>query len=163
MIHRLFSVLEVAGVLGLLLLLTGVGVAGEGDLDQYLPGWSVARFLPSQGRMVLEHAGEMHVVRGGEEIPGLPGTRLRTIGPGGALIEIDSENLSVDDPRDRSKSWLLLKSGKDGKPEIIVIYSMPEEGLPPDLSAQTQEILVSKTSSGSVLKHVPVADGGNDR
>jgi len=156
-----FSALVVVGLSAFLLVQVAVGTAAEGDLDQHLPGWEMARFLPLQGRMVLEHDGEMLVVRSGEEIPGLPGASVKTIGSGGALIEIDEVPEVPGALQEQSKYWLLVKSAQGGTIEVIVIHSLPEEGLLPELSAETEEIPVSKTSPGSVLKHLPEKREGN--
>ncbi len=111
--------------------------------------------------MVLEHDGEMLVVRSGEEIPGLPGAMVKTIGSGGALIEIDQPPEGLDADQEQSRYWLLVKSTRDGKTEVIVIHALPEEGLLPEQSVETQEIPVSKTSPSSVLKSQPENREGN--
>jgi len=150
-----FSTLVVVGLSVFLLVPVVVGTAAEGDLDQYLPGWKMARFLPLQGRMVLEHDGEMLVVWSGEEIPGLPGASVKTIGSRGALIEINEAPEVLDVHREQSKYWLLVKPTQDGLTKVIVIHSLPEEGLLPELSVETEAIPVSKTSPGPILKHLP--------
>lgn len=159
--NRTFSALIMGLWITLLLVLAATGTAAGRDLGQHLPGWKMARFLPLQGRMVLEHDGEMLVVRSGEEIPGLPGAMVKTIGSGGALIEIDQPPEGLDADQEQSRYWLLVKSTRDGKTEVIVIHALPEEGLLPEQSVETQEIPVSKTSPSSVLKSQPENREGN--
>ncbi len=158
-----FSVLVVVLLSTSLLIQVAVGTAAEGNLDQHLPGWEMARFLPLQGRMVLEHDGEMLVVRSGEEIPGLPGARLRTIGSGGALIEIEELEKASGTAEEQSKYWLLIRSAQGGTIEVIVIHSLPEEPFLPELPVEAEEVPVFKAAPGSVLKHLPENREGEER
>ncbi len=156
-----FSALAMGVLLACFLVPVAAARAADGDLEQHLPGWKLARFLPLQGRMVLEHEGEMLVVRSGEEIPGLPGVSVKTIGSGGALIEIEDSPDGLKGLQSQTKYWLLVKSASDGTTKVIEIRQEPEEGLLPELSVETQEIPVSGTPSGADLKEMPKAVEGN--
>lgn len=53
--------------------------APEDPLEKWLPGYRVARCMFPQGKLVLEHEGELVVLRPGDRLPGRPEVRVYAI------------------------------------------------------------------------------------
>ncbi|MCP3963204.1 MAG: hypothetical protein GY719_35640 [bacterium] len=78
-----------AGLLSgfLLLVLAPVTVAETpGKLADHLPGYSVARCLFPEGRLVLEREGELLVLRKGDTLPEMPRMKVLELDAEGALL-----------------------------------------------------------------------------
>ena len=58
----------------------------SGRLADHLPGYSVARCAFPQGKLVLEHGDELHVLRQGDTVPGLPRVRVHEISDRRAVL-----------------------------------------------------------------------------
>lgn len=58
----------------------------NGRLADHLPGYSVARCAFVQGKLVLEHEDELHVLRQGDTVPGLPRVRVHEISERRAVL-----------------------------------------------------------------------------
>lgn len=59
---------------------------GGGRLADHLPGYSVARCAFPQGKLVLEHDGDLHVLRQGDAVPGSPRVRVHEISERRAVL-----------------------------------------------------------------------------
>ncbi len=80
---------RLAGVLiGFLSLVSTPSSAAEtaAELADHLPGYSIARCLFPEGRMVLEHQGELLVLRQGDTLPGNPRVKVLRLDAEGALL-----------------------------------------------------------------------------
>ena len=115
-------------VLGMSLLGSQVTAQPKTGLGKYYPGYEVARYLPVSGKLVLEKDGEFHVLRQGDDVPGLPGVRLASADRRGALlIEVaDGEGAGAEL---KPKRWLRLVPDKNGGVEVISIVAQPDEGV----------------------------------
>ena len=58
----------------------------EDPLEKWLPGFSVARCMFPQGKLVLEHEGKLLVLRPGDRLPGRPEVRVYAIDEGQAVL-----------------------------------------------------------------------------
>ncbi len=54
--------------------------------EEALPGFSIARVLWREGKLVLEHEGRFVVLRPGDRLPGRPLVELLEVGDGGAML-----------------------------------------------------------------------------
>lgn len=78
-----------AGLLIGLLLVAPVPRAiaeSTGGLEDHLPGYSIARALFEEGRLVLEHDGDFLVLRQGDTVPGRPRLKVLELNAKGALL-----------------------------------------------------------------------------
>lgn len=61
-------------------------VAAPARFEAALPGFKVARILWREGKLVLEHGGELVVLRQGDRLPGQPLIRMIEIGERGVVL-----------------------------------------------------------------------------
>ena len=87
-VSRLAGPLGVLSLAGSLFLAPTPRAVAEtaGKLADHLPGYSIARLLFPEGRMVLEHEGEFLVLRKGDTLPGMPGVKVLQLDAEGALL-----------------------------------------------------------------------------
>jgi hypothetical protein len=103
--------------------------AGAGVLQRHLPGFEIARFLPSEGRLVLEHpeTDRLVVLRQDDELGDGGGAILESIGPWGAVLLIGGRAGEADihvDPTAHTRLLLLPNDG--GGFKVLEVTPSPD-------------------------------------
>ncbi len=126
-------------------------------LDDYLPGYSIARCLFAEGRLVLEHEGEFLVLRQGDTLPGRPRIRLLEIGGSQAVLmeaQVATPATAVAVPN------RLIKIAKDPGGGVSVILVSAE--LPNGLEVEVVEpVSVSAAGEEGATLETSGEDGGS--
>ena len=130
-------------------------------LDGFLPGYSVARCLFIDERLVLEKGEDLYVLRAGDAVPGQPTVRLLEIDERGATLVAAHQSVHGQTTPDRI---LRLIPKADGGLEILSMSSVgrQQHATHPDLQDAG---FVVRQSDGTVRRiDSPVLsqDGGQD-